>query len=204
MAAEKPTEKKSPDVRKVTVWTDAVNTLIVGSPGIPPSGPELILGIEVDATAGSKTFGQFDLGQPGGGYSPLKGFTTETSHPGIYEGNLHSVKLDFKELDKRFVRVSAGKSNVLETYDKDTGKVTFKNNPYQTEELVSEIFVFSGEQCLTGNHTFQEIIDKMKTSRTGVNRILIRLDNSGTSLQDCIMDGVVIVQGGKQLVKTGR
>jgi hypothetical protein len=41
-------------------------------------------------------------------------------------------------------------------------------------------------------------------SRTAVNRILVRLSPDGTSIQDCILDGIVTVQGGKQAVKTGR
>jgi len=165
---------------------------------------ELIIGIEVDATAGAWTSGQFDLGQPGGGNTPLKGFKTQSSPRSICEGNLHSVKLEVKDLKNKYVRVSACKSNVLDKYDEKTGKITYKDSLYKTEELVAEIFVFNGERCLTGNHKFQDIVKMMEKSQPGINRVLIRLDPDGASLQDCIMDGIVIVQNGKQLVKTGR
>lgn len=195
--------KKSKPQKLVVVFKEKLNTLVVPASTSLVS-LELMLGIEVDKTAGANTFGQFDLGQPGSSYNPLEGFTTESSHLGINEGNLHSIKLDFKDLANRAVRVSAGKSYVLDSYDKDSGNTTFKTSTYPTEELVAEIFVFKGEQCLTGNHTFQEIIDLMKVTRTGIARVLVRLDQEGFSIQDCIIDSVVHIQNGERRVQRGR
>lgn len=193
------TVKKSKPQKLVIVFKEKLNTLV-----LPAPIHELVLGIEVDRTAGATTFGQFDLGQPGSSYNPLDDFTTESSNLGIYKGNLHSIKLDFKDLANRAVRVSAGKSYVLDSYDTDSGKTTFKTSTYPTEELVAEIFVFKGEQCLTGNHTFQEIIELMKVTRTGIARMLIRLDQEGFSIQDCLIDGVVHIQNSERKVQTGR
>jgi hypothetical protein len=184
--------------RKAVVWTGKQNTLVV--PGIS----ELLLGIEIDATAGAKTYGEFEFGRPGSGLSPIKGFKGELSLRGKQEGDLHSVKVDFKDLDGRAVIARAAKGNVLDSYNKKTGSVTFKDSPYPTEELAAEIYVFKGDQCLTGSHTFNEILDMMKKTKAGINRVLIRLNRSGISIDDCIIDGIAYIKDGKQKIRMGR
>ncbi len=165
---------------------------------------ELILGIEVDPTAGAKTCGLFELGYPGESYDPFRGFKTMVSRKSTQEGNLHITGLDFKELGWRTVHIQAGKSNVLSKYDKKIGKVSFKDSIYPTEEMMAEIYVFKDAKCLTGSDKFEDVEKKMNKTRTGVNRILIRLDDKGTKIQDCIIDGVVFMKDGNQKVQTAR
>lgn len=165
---------------------------------------ELVLGIEIDPTAGAKTCGKFEFGTSGSGCNPFDGFKTVDSKKGTQEGNLHITNLEFKELVRRAVRIQACKSNVLSTYDAETGKTSFKNSPYPTEEMIAEIYVFKGKKCLTGNVTFDDIKKQMNKTRTGINNVLIRLDEKGLLIQDCIIDGVVYVAKGQQKVKTMR
>ncbi len=75
---------------------------------------------------------------------------------------------------------------------------------YPSGEALAQIHVFQGEQCLTGQGTFEHVKAAMKTTRPGINVVLIRLDAQGRSIVDCIIDGVVQVEGGRRRVETGR
>ena len=172
--------------------------------------PELFLGIEVASSGNVKTCGQFDIGTPGVDPDPLDEFNPNISKEGKKErnSNIHSTSLTgcelYNLLNGKAVRVQAGKSNVLDFYDEVTGYTTYKDSIYPTEEMVATISIFIGEKCLVGNTTFEDVKNQMKPTRIGMNQILIRLDDNGDSIQDCIIDGVIYVAEGQQKVKMAR
>ena len=172
--------------------------------------PELFLGIEVAPSGNVKTCGQFDIGTPGVDPDPLDEFDPNISKEGKKErnSNIHSTSLTGCELyyllNGKAIRIQAGKSNVLESYNEETGNTTYKDSIYHTEEMVATINIFIGEKCLIGNSTFEDVKNQMMPTRIGMNQILIRLDDNGGSIQDCIIDGVIYMAEGQQKVKMAR
>lgn len=123
---------------------------------------------------------------------------------GKQDGDIHSTFLELGYLNGKAVRIEAGKSKVLETYDEKTGKTTFKDSIYPTEEMVATIHIFKGYKCLTGDTTFEDVKKQMTPTKTGMNQILVRLKKNSSSIQDCIIDGVVYVAEGQQKVRMAR
>lgn len=70
--------------------------------------------------------------------------------------------------------------------------------------MVATIHIFKGEKCLTGNTTFWDVKNQMNPTKTGMNQILVRLEENSGSIQDCIIDGVVYMAEGQQKVRMAR
>ena len=170
----------------------------------------IVLGIEVDPTGGFKTAAEIALGKGGGGDDPFDGYSATQSlefKGGNLkkEGNVHFKEFPTSTLNHKVVRMRGCKTNALESYNKKNGTTNFRSYLSTTEEVLAEIHVFQGKRCLTGGtDTFEKIQDAMKISKPGINRILIRLDKDGTSIKDCIIDGVIHWEDGKEIVGTGR
>lgn len=182
---------------------------------VKPEGLKILLGIEVDPTAGPKTLAEIALGKAGDGDDPFTGYTFTQEYKGgdiEKEGVLYFKELAAGTLNEKVVRVRGCKTNVLADYDKNSGATTFYDNYYlTTEELLAEVYIFQkqddqDDQCLTGGtKTFEERRKEMESpTKPGINKVLIRLDKNGSSIKDCIIDGVVHWKDGNELAKTER
>ncbi|MFC2172652.1 hypothetical protein ACFLU6_08480 [Acidobacteriota bacterium] len=169
---------------------------------------KIVLAIEVDPTAGARTSAEIALGKAGGGHDPFAAYTPAQEFKGgdlENTGHLYSKELIAKTLEDKVVRVRACKTNLLKSYDKSNGATTFRNSLTTTEELLAEVHVFLEDRCVTGGtDTFDGIRKQMKKTKPGINLILIRLNKTGSSIKDCIIDGVVYCKDGKELAKTGK
>lgn len=156
------------------------------------------LEIEVDPTAGVQTGSLFWLGTT----SSL--ILTEADQKLVKkQGNIYSIPVcDMFEGVTAYVRPC--KSGLLKKYDTTTGEAVFQDTLYPTAELFVEINLFVGMTCLTGTVSFDDVKKKMKKTRIRNNRLLIRLDDTGQSIQDFIIDGTVYWEAGEQKVKTAR
>jgi hypothetical protein len=186
---------------KTAVTRTAISTL-------KPGNPKIVLGIEVDPTAGAKTLAEIALGKPGTGRDLFTKYTPQQEYKGgdlKSKGVLYSRQVAASALHDKTVRVRACKANVLNSYDEKSGATVFRSYLTTTEELLAEISVFQGERCLTGgNKTFDKLRDEMKKTTPGINRILIRLTADGGKIEDCIIDGVVHCEKTRPKAKTER
>jgi hypothetical protein len=188
---------------------------------------KVVLGIEVTPTAATNTGASIAIGPPVQGRSIYNAFEASKEFRRIdredglaQQKHLYFKKFDAEQIADSWVRVRAFKSGVLSSYNSKTGAVSFRDDLYPTEEMLAEIDVFYGPICLTGGgkKTFDSVKTKMKQTKEGLSRILVRITGGGCrvksngiltlspspQIEDLIIDNVVYVAKGKRRVQTRR
>lgn len=155
--------------------------------------------IEIDPTAGVGTEARFELKDSDGNL-----IKPSTNSKVVKKDKVHSLLIPDTACGKGLhLHVEPCKSGLIKEYDESSGKMTFRPDVYPTATLMARIHLFRGKSCLSGEkETFDQLLKQMKSTKTGINRILIRLDEKDVKVLDCVIDGVVYWRDGKQLVKT--
>lgn len=112
----------------------------------------------------------------------------------------------FRVLSKKSKVLSNKKQNEIKKLvdnELQNAEDLFNQELYPTEETFAQVSIFLGDKNLTSDNDkkFEDIENEMKSIKAGINKILIRLNNDGESIQDCIIDGVEFVSSGVRKIK---
>lgn len=166
---------------------------------------KVVLGVEVDPTAGAKTEAEFALGTPGGEHDTFAGFKAKqvfdkSTLKKEEKEKKFNLEIDIDAIKDVAIRVRPSKNWLLKSYDEDTGATTFRESTYPTSELLAELYIFKGDKCLNGNKTVDQVVEEMKKTKPGINKILVRVDESVSKIQDLIIDGIVHIKDGDKKI----
>jgi len=190
---------------------DANKKDITGKSGLPLSLVikqvpfDIIFGIEVDSTAGEKTGAKFSIEEIIDWYSmPFK--DPKIRSEVIQKGKLYSIEVPSDDFPTNGIRLAIKplKNWVLKSYVELFGQAFFNEELYPVAILNAELQIFRGERCLTGVLTFNEAKELIKQTNAGITKIIIRLDENGELIQDCIIDGVVIYENREKKIDLSR
>lgn len=122
----------------------------------------------------------------------------------IFTNKMGNIR--FRVLSKKSKVLSKKKQNEIKKLvdnELQNAEGLFNQEFYPTEEMSAQIRIFQGDKNLTGDNDkkFEDIENEMKSIKAGINKILIRLNNDGESIQDCIIDGVEFVSNGVRKIK---
>lgn len=125
--------------------------------------------------------------------------------------NTYSAQIDRNDLNSlsnSVLKITSNKKYVITNGEKkrvrdEWESIEYNPNPYPTEEMLSNIHIFVEEKCITGSsRNFDELKEEQKNIKRGINTILIRLNDDKKSINDLIIDGIVHIQNGKNLIKS--
>lgn len=180
----------------------------------PGDTVHLNINMEVDINkANSEEKPEFAIGTSTDIEDPYSSFhNTSENYTDINQDNkVFSVKLrnsDIFNLSESLLRVQSKRKDVIdageeEWFGEDYKNINYRDTPYETEELLANIHIYKGAECLTGSSkNFVDHQNDMIRIQKGVNNILIRLDDDGKKIQDCIIDGITLIHNFEKKVET--
>ncbi len=180
----------------------------------PGDSIHLNINMEVDINTSNTTEKpDFVVGTSTDIKDPYNSFhNTSENYKEINQNNkTFSAKLrdsDIFNLSESLLRVQSKRNHVIdageeEWFGEDYKNINYRNEPFETEELLANIHIYKGTQCLTGSSkSYVDHQNDMLNTQKGVNKILIRLDDDGKKIQDCIIDGITLIHNFEKKVET--
>lgn len=117
-------------------------------------------------------------------------------------------KSDLNNLSNSILRIQSHKKHVIsegkeKVIGEDWKDIKYNTKPYPTEEMLAQIYIYVGEDCITGeSKSFDQMREKSQNVKKGINTILIRLTDDKKKINDLIIDGIVHIKDGNTLIKS--